>query len=89
MKIKSDASSKPRQLRLNTELQKRGFTTTLFWMIVMSFGMVLMLAALISPQITGLVAFVVFFIGLNRVDASIDWFRGIDDKVSISEKDII
>ena len=89
MKIKSDALSKPRHLSLNTELQKRGFTTTLFWLFIMSFGMVLMWSALVSPQITGLVAFVVFFIGLNRVDASIDWFRRIDNKNSISEKDII
>jgi len=89
MKIKSDAPSNPKDLTLHEELSERGISITLFWIFIMSFGMILMWVALMSPQITGLVAFIVFFIGLNRVDASIDWFRGIDDKVSISEKDII
>jgi hypothetical protein len=61
----------------------------LFWLIVLGIGGLLMWVALMSPEVKGLIAFFVFFIGLNRVDASIDYFRGVDDNKSVSKKDII
>ena len=95
MDIKSDATAnfiseevKPKKSKKNQVAQKTP-ADMLFWTLIMGVGGALMWVALVHPDVRGIIAFFVFFIGLNRVDAAIDYFRGIDDKKSVSEKDIL
>jgi len=59
------------------------------WLLILVVGAAFMWVALMTPEVKGIVAFFVFFIGLNIVDAAIDYFRGIDDNKPMSEKDIL
>ncbi|RLC46670.1 MAG: hypothetical protein DRH57_05640 [Candidatus Cloacimonadota bacterium] len=88
MDIKSDANTNfvtDEEVVKNKNTPKNDF----IWLLILAFGGLLMWAALMSPEVKGIVAFFVFFIGLNRVDAAIDYFRGIDDKKPVGEKDIL
>jgi hypothetical protein len=82
MDIKSDADS-------NFVVETKTHKNNLIWFLILVVGSVLMWISLMSPEVKGIVAFFVFFIGLNRVDAAIDYFRGITDTTPMSEKDIL
>jgi len=92
MNIKSDATTdfiSEEETQQPTKTKQRTTGDVIFWIMIMSVGGIMMWAALTHPAVKGIVAFFVFFIGLNRVDASIDYFRGIDDKKPVGEKDIL
>ena len=84
MDIKSDAD-----INFVEETKTNTPKNDLIWLLILAVGAALMWVSLMSPEVRGIVAFFVFFIGLNRVDAAIDYFRGITDKKPISEKDIL
>ena len=86
MDIKSDADTNFVDEEVKTKNQKKN---DLIWLLVLVIGGALMWVALMTPAVHGIVAFFVFFIGLNRVDAAINYFRGIDDTTPVGEKDIL
>lgn len=90
MNIKSDATEFISEEEVKLEKPKvNEKKNNFFWMMTIIIGGLLMYAGLIMPEVKGIVAFIVFFIGLNRVDAAIDYFRGVDDKKPVGEKDIL
>ncbi len=89
MNIKSDATEFISEEKVVLAKPKKSKMDMFFWVLIMGVGGLLMWAALVHPEVKGIVAFFVFFIGLNRVDAAIDYFRGIDDKKPVGEKDIL
>lgn len=88
MEIKSDAAPDFEQEKPEVA-KKQNKKNDFIWLIILCFGAGLMWVALMSPEVSGIVAFIVFFIGLHRVDAAIDYYRGIDDGKSISVKDMV
>ena len=90
MNIKSDTIDfKVEKEDILQPYNKRTNADIFFWILTLCIGATMCWAALIHPAVTGIVAFFVFFIGLNRIDASIDWFRDINDKTPVGEKDIL
>ena len=91
MNIKSDATTDftiKEESKKATE-ERMPPKNNFIWFIILLFGGALMWAALLAPEVRGIIAFFVFFIGLNRVDAAINYFRGIDGNESVSDKDIL
>ena len=84
MNIKSDAD------KTNFVTDKKTNTpdnaTTFFWILTLGFGGFMIWIALTHPIVSGLIAIIVFFIGLNRVDAAIDYFREIKGMKKIDEE---
>jgi len=90
MDIKSDATNfKVENTDILQPYNKRTNVDILFWILTLGIGAAMCWAALVHPLVNGIVAFFVFFIGLNRIDAAIDWFKGINDKTPVGEKDIL
>lgn len=75
MNIKSDASTEFKTEEVNKSKNKLFVSPTIFWSLTLIFGGTMMWLALTHPSINGLIAVIVFIIGLNRVDAAIDYFK--------------